>query len=1255
MKKTIIAVLLSLFCLAASAQERVSTLDEAVMRALLVGRVLVPETVYLQFDNSAYYLGETIWFKAFVTSGDDNRPTEFSRVLYVELLSPEGYVVKTEKYKLDDNGTCVGEFYMDPLYLSGYFEVRAYTRYMRNWCDEALFSRVFPVYNKVGANDWGHKEMLDRRRAFLKNGRWTTEEDNERALRFYPEGGNLVAGLPARVAYEVQGVRGVESCDTVTLYADGKVLLRTAPQYMGKGVFSFTPQRGVKYSAEVRVEDEEGKKKMYKYSLPKTEENGVALSVSVSDSSVNISVANNWIADDVLGFAVVHRSSVGFYRKISAEENSFSIPTASLFEGVNRAIVFAGNVPLAERLFFVEHSTLQAGDLQRVKLDVAADNLPLNRFEPRPHQKVNLTVQRADGVPIGDAADFTLSVGDNAGAERTSWSYNRYSYLLLGSEVKGYIPDVAQYFDASNPRRKEHLDLVMLTNGWTAYDWGKLAAPTLGGLAEPEKELTLAGTFYMRSKRLRLNQVASVSVKAQPYNLVRFDASYEGNKIYTSAFRTDRNGAFRLALRDFKGRRVMALSPQTKIKHSSSVNYTFVLDKYFSPSPRFLSYWERTTGSPYYNAAGFEMPLRSSVNEYIMLSDVEVEAKKHHNRFEVPPISELHLNYLDEWEYAMDVHYFKGLNSKSFSDSIEIEKEMEGYYGFQEEEGEHKDFIPEQMTATQKMRGQLFYFKDVLTASDVVKSAFHRYGLSHSYWVQNTVVKGEYHKDSALVVDEEYIHGIHPEKMTNFESFVITSDFKKRKFFEGGDGEAFWEFKGFAYANKGAHAMFYDGFLTLQHIAILGSERADYFVRNLQSMSGDAFGKKTYVRPRFPNRVACFIPYKEDAVREGIIPDLSYSTSTRRYTSVQGYSDSKRFYSPDYSTPPVEKDYRRTLLWAPSVKAVDGKLQLSFYNSTHCDAIVVDVEGREGSIFYSNDSRQSTKLYAVATGLAERVDSLKMRIEDMILELQKKKLLKDSIFWAQCDEAFRKAEIYFGLQKYSKGLTTYIELSQFGYPAAYMRIAQYYKEGYGLKKNLPLAFDFMQRAADKGNARAQYELALMFRDGVGAEANDDAAMYWLEKAVEGGEPEAMLCLGKLCLESPAVLDSVRGGELLRGASIKNNAEALYRYAVYMLAAGVENDSLLGSPNACIERSAELGGGDAQAWLMDAADARGDYKEAYKIAYKLHLNKNHRGTKYVADCLRAGRAVRRNKRLAKDLYRDAARAGNADAARILKEW
>lgn len=1253
MKRYISAILLLLPFAVAVAQQKGVTMDDAVLRAMLVENVLVPEKVYVQFDNTAYYLNDTIWFKASVTCGNDNRPGDVSRILYVELVSPEGYVVKTEKYKLADDGTCVGELYLDPLYLSGYFEVRAYTRYMLNWGDAAIFSRVFPVFDKVNGNNWEFKNMLDRRRAFARDGRWYIEKDNERVLRFYPEGGHLVAGLPARVAFELQGVRGVECSDTITLLADGKLLLRAAPVHMGKGVFEFTPQDGVKYRAEVRVKNEKGKHEKHKIPLPSVEKEGVALSLNSAADSVRVAVHCNYPEKADLGFAFLHRSSVCYYTIIRNNEENFAVAAADLPEGVNRAVVFSGSTPLAERLFFVEHSAAQAGDNRAVQLRVHAGGRPLHKFEPRACEKVNLTVERTDSLPIEEDACFALSVVDNAGRQQTSWSYNHYSYLLLGSEVKGYIPDAAQYFDVLNPRRREHLDLVMLTNGWTAYDWSKLAAHSLSGLAEPEKEITLCGKFYLKTYG---------RVAVQPYNLVRFDASYSGDSIFTSAFRTDSKGAFRIVMRDFKGRRVMALSPNTKMKHSTGkIQYSFVLDRYFSPRPRFLHWWERNLGAPqhsYLQGGALLSGITNKANEYFMLENIDVTAKKRQKRFAVPPMSELTLDYLDEWEYAMDK--FSQVRPASYIDSLNNEYKTVDYYSnsptgaFDKSEG-MRDLEYE----AEFMREGLWQYRDVLSANDVVQSIMHRYALSHCYWVYNVVVKGDYHKDSTLVIDHEYLHGINVDKMTNFNKIVITSDARKTGLVKGGNSKAFWEFKGFAYANKGKHAFFYNGFLTPNiGISYPGSiDKEDHFVRNIKAM-GDPF-KGHSERPDSPSRLACFIPFKEGEKRDGILPDLGYATSTRRYTSVQGYSESKQFYSPSYASRPLPTDdYRRTLLWAPAVKPVDGKLQLEFYNSSHCSALAVNVEGRSGNTFYCTDNRLPEKSLAVVDSLpaAEtNIKKLSKKMKEYVAAFKRTGYVRDSIFWQQCEDEFQKAEIIYSQKKYSRCLTSYIELSQFGHAGAFYRIGLCYKNGYALKKNPSLAFSFMQRAAEKGYAAAQYDFAILYRDSVGCEPNEDATLYWLERAIEQGEPRAIYEMAHILFTHEEYLDSVRGGELLRLSALKNKHEALYRYAVFMQARGIVADSLVGTPLQCVEKAAALKNGDAMNYLLAHEDSCGNYAAAYQWARELHWAKDHRGTKYMADCLMTGRVKRRNKRLAKDLYRDAARAGNAEAAKILQQW
>ena len=50
------------------------------------------EKVFIQFDNTSYYAGETIWFKAFVVNASSLERAK-SKVLYVDLISPTGVLL----------------------------------------------------------------------------------------------------------------------------------------------------------------------------------------------------------------------------------------------------------------------------------------------------------------------------------------------------------------------------------------------------------------------------------------------------------------------------------------------------------------------------------------------------------------------------------------------------------------------------------------------------------------------------------------------------------------------------------------------------------------------------------------------------------------------------------------------------------------------------------------------------------------------------------------------------------------------------------------------------------------------------------------------------------------------------------------------------------------------------------------------------------------------------------------------------------
>src|SRR5574344_1269071 len=112
MKKRIFLILVSIVCTAAIlAQNNGSAsakLTGFANKAVQFSKEYTQEKVYLHFDNTAYFLSETIWFKAYVANALVNTPTNMSKTLHVELRTSEGHLVEGKKLRIT-NGVSVGE------------------------------------------------------------------------------------------------------------------------------------------------------------------------------------------------------------------------------------------------------------------------------------------------------------------------------------------------------------------------------------------------------------------------------------------------------------------------------------------------------------------------------------------------------------------------------------------------------------------------------------------------------------------------------------------------------------------------------------------------------------------------------------------------------------------------------------------------------------------------------------------------------------------------------------------------------------------------------------------------------------------------------------------------------------------------------------------------------------------------------------------------------------------------------------------
>ena len=237
------------------------------------------EKVYLHFDNTSYYLGESIWFKAYAVGAGRNSLSNMSKILYVELLNSEGYIVETKKLKLE-NGECHGDFKLNASNYGGFYEVRAYTRYMLNFDVANYFSRIFPVYDTPKIPEVYTALITERPNSQrIPKIRPENNQKEQLSLNFFPEGGNMIQDVTSKVAFKATTLNGENASISGSVFNERneKLMDINTENKLGTGSFEFTPAAG-KYYAKVSCNGHE-----YRFNLPVAQPKGYVMTINNSN------------------------------------------------------------------------------------------------------------------------------------------------------------------------------------------------------------------------------------------------------------------------------------------------------------------------------------------------------------------------------------------------------------------------------------------------------------------------------------------------------------------------------------------------------------------------------------------------------------------------------------------------------------------------------------------------------------------------------------------------------------------------------------------------------------------------------------------------------------------------------------------------------------------------------------------------------------------------------------------------------------
>ncbi|MBO4430431.1 MAG: hypothetical protein J5790_03720, partial [Bacteroidaceae bacterium] len=625
---------LVLFTLSIHAQsEETARILSYLQKAMNFNKVVPQEKVYLHFDNMGYFENETLWFKAYVTRTYDGHASDLSKVLYVELLNPMGDVIKTRKYPIDSLGVSHGEMKLDTLLGSGFYEVRAYTRYMTNWGTNAIFSRVFPVFKapkeegdysdlNIKSGLYKHREPNNRDKtdslylAAIDNGIDVRNLMTTISVQFYPEGGDMVMGKKCRVAMMVVDDNGrpYES-EGFLMNERGDVLTSIETDSLGRGFFEVVPEAG-KLTFQMRNLKKKEKKQVQFFTLPPAKQEGCALSVdAVSEQMLAVLQCTDGICGDMLGYVLMHDGNIIHCDTIKAVPlMEIELDRKTLPEGVNQLTVFdSRGAIMAERLFFICPKPDKSDSIQVTTLTQKL----------KPCGKVELELQTKPNANLSFSAMDAQTLTNGKQGNMKTW-------MLLSSEVKGYIPNIYYYFEADDTKHRKDADLLMLTQGWRRYDWRLMSEKYIFRKAQPiEDQFYLYGQLREYRKH---NPVSNVHLYVSLYN-------QQGQSLIGNAT-TDAEGNYAFKMPFMDGEWKMNIYTTRDMKRGEKKkSYLVGIDRQFSPTPRYITPTEAEILHPLKPNAFVKKPIQDSeweeedvfvpiTKKDHVLQNVTVKAKK---------------------------------------------------------------------------------------------------------------------------------------------------------------------------------------------------------------------------------------------------------------------------------------------------------------------------------------------------------------------------------------------------------------------------------------------------------------------------------------------------------------------------------------------------------------------------------------------------------------------------------------------------
>jgi len=461
------------------------------------------EKLFLHTDKEFYTAGEILWFKIYAVDGTFHKPSEFSKIAYIEVLDEKNEPVLQNMVSLVPHESN-GSFYIPTSFNTGFYTIRAYTGWMKNFDSAYFFEKRITIVNTLKISPPVAKRDVEM-----------TPD-----VRFFPEGGYLVNGINSTVGFTVTDLNGgINNCHGFIIGKNYDTILSFAPSKFGIGKFEMTPLPGNDYKAVVILPSG----KQFSAALPLVYNNGYVMRVTENEHNQFVVIVYRrtgqvTAANEQMLLAVHNKQVLKYAGKNilnSVDSTVFVVDKRRLGQGVVHFTVFNGtDKPVCERLCFVKPVLNAFSSVKAEKAEYG------NRA------KINVTIE-VTGNSLYDLSASVFQLDSFQQEDRI----NIISYLWLCSDLPSTVESPEYYFsdDVMAPQAADNL---MLTYGWRRFKWENVLNNDSNSfvkyLPETRGHLVSGNVKDPKTNKPAENILSLLSVSGHPFGFYTSESNKEG-------------------------------------------------------------------------------------------------------------------------------------------------------------------------------------------------------------------------------------------------------------------------------------------------------------------------------------------------------------------------------------------------------------------------------------------------------------------------------------------------------------------------------------------------------------------------------------------------------------------------------------------------------------------------------------------------------------------------------------------------------